>query len=75
MAAVWRLKEGQISPVVKSKFGLHIIQMVSRAGDDAIIRHILIIPPVTTTELDIAKTKLDSVRSDIVNNKISFSSR
>ena len=74
MAAVWRLKEGQISPVVKSKFGLHIIQMVSRAGDDAIIRHILMIPPVTETEINIAKTKLDSVRSDIVSNKISFSS-
>ena len=73
MAAVWRLKEGQISPVVKSKFGVHIIQMVSRAGDDAIIRHILIIPPVTAAEIDIAKTKLDSVRSDVVNNKISFS--
>ncbi len=73
MAAIWRLKEGQISPVVKSKFGLHIIQMVSRAGDDAIIRHILIIPPVTNAELDIAKAKMDSVRSDIVNNKMSFS--
>ena len=74
MAAVWRLKEGQISPVVKSKFGLHIIQMVSRAGDDAIIRHILMIPPVTEAEINIAKAKLDSVRSEIVSNKMMFSS-
>ncbi len=73
MAAVWRLKEGQISPIVKSKFGLHIIQMVSRSGDDAIIRHILMIPPVTATELDIAKGKLDSIRNDITANKMSFS--
>ncbi|WP_240743153.1 peptidylprolyl isomerase [Ilyomonas limi] len=72
MAAVWRLKEGQISPVVKSRFGLHIIQMVSRAGDDAIIRHILIIPPVTDAEVNIAKARLDSIRTDIVNNKIAF---
>lgn len=72
MAAVWRLKEGQVSPVVKSKFGLHIIQMVSRAGDDAIIRHILIIPPVTDAEVAIAKARLDSIRTDIVNNKIAF---
>jgi len=72
LAAVWRLKEGQISPVVKSKFGLHIIQMVSRAGDDAIIRHILIIPPVTDVEVNIAKARLDSIRADIVNNKIAF---
>src|SRR3954471_285216 len=72
MAAVWRLKEGQISPVVRSKFGLHIIQMVSRAGDDAIIRHILIIPPVTDAEVNIAKAKLGSIRTDIVSNKIAF---
>ena len=72
MQAIWRLKEGQISPVVKSKMGLHIIQMVSRAGDDAIVRHILIIPPVTTAELDIAKAKLDSIRTDIVGNKLLF---
>ena len=72
LAAVWRLKEGQISPVVKSKFGLHIIQMVSRAGDDAIVRHILIIPPVTDAEVNIAKARLDSIRADIVNNKIAF---
>jgi peptidyl-prolyl cis-trans isomerase SurA len=72
MAAVWRLKEGQVSPVVKSKFGLHIIQMVSRAGDDAIIRHILIIPPVTDAEVKIAKARLDSIRTDIVNNRIAF---
>ncbi len=73
MAAIWRLKEGQISPVVKSKFGLHIIQMVSRAGDDAIIRHILIIPPVTDAEINVTKARLDSVRSDIVSNKMAFS--
>jgi len=46
--------------------------MVSRAGDDAIIRHILIIPPVTDAEVSIAKAKLDSVRTEIVNNKIAF---
>ncbi|MDP1974153.1 MAG: peptidylprolyl isomerase, partial [Sediminibacterium sp.] len=33
MAASFRLKEGQISPVIKSKFGLHIIMMISRSGD------------------------------------------
>src|SRR3954453_833097 len=72
MAAVWRLKEGQVSPVVRSKFGLHIIQMVSRAGDDAIVRHILIIPSVTDVEVNIAKARLYSIRADIVNNKSAF---
>jgi peptidyl-prolyl cis-trans isomerase SurA len=35
----FRLKEGQISPIIKSKFGYHIIQMVSRNGDDAAVSY------------------------------------
>ncbi len=57
------LKEGQISPVFKSKFGYHIIQMVNRAGDDAVVRHILLVPKVTDTEINEAIQKLDSVRA------------
>lgn len=72
LAAAFRLKEGQISPVIKSKFGLHIIQMVSRAGDDAVIRHILRIPPVTDVEVNLAKTRLDSIRHQIVDGSINF---
>lgn len=68
----FRLKEGQVSPVFKSKFGYHIIQMVSRAGDDAIVRHILRIPKVTETEINEAVHKLDSVRSKLVAGTLRF---
>ncbi|MEO5946165.1 MAG: peptidylprolyl isomerase [Chitinophagaceae bacterium] len=72
MSTAFRLKEGEISAPVKSKFGYHIIQMVQRNGDDAIVRHILRIPPVTNDELNTAKTKLDTVRSKIVAGTIGF---
>ncbi len=72
LSAAFKLKEGQISPVIKSKFGLHIIQLVSRSGDDAMVRHILKIPPVTDTEVKEAIIKLDSVRSKIVAGTINF---
>lgn len=68
----FRLKEGQISPVFKSKFGYHIIQMVSRAGDDAIVRHILLIPKVTDTEINESIQKLDSVRSKLIDGTLNF---
>src|SRR5450432_1647301 len=33
LIAAFRLKDGQISPVIKTKFGYHIIQMVSRSEE------------------------------------------
>lgn len=72
LAGAFRLKEGQVSPVIKSKFGYHIIYMVSRAGDDAVVRHILKVPPVTDGEIKIAIDKLDSVRNLLLAKQISF---
>ncbi|MFI5152291.1 MAG: peptidylprolyl isomerase [Chitinophagales bacterium] len=72
LAAAFRLHDGQISPVIKSKFGYHLIQMINRSGDDAIVRHILRIPQITQTEIDEAITKLDSVREKLVSGSISF---
>lgn len=72
LSAAFRLKEGQVSPVIKSKFGYHIIQMVNRAGDDATVRHILKIPQVTDVEINAAIAKLDSVRANLVSNNIQF---
>ncbi|MDB5231012.1 MAG: peptidylprolyl isomerase, partial [Chitinophagaceae bacterium] len=72
LSAAFKLKEGQVSPVIKSKFGYHIIQMVSRAGDDAVVRHILRIPTVTEIEIGEGKAKLDSIRSKIIAGNISF---
>ena len=72
LAAAFRLKEGQISPVVKSKFGLHIIQMISRSGDEAVVKHLLRIPPVTEDEIKEAKSKLDTIRQQLVAGNISF---
>jgi len=72
MAAAFRLKDGEFSSVVKTKFGYHIIQMVKRNGDEAVIRHILRTPPITDEETNASISKLDSVRSKIIAGIINF---
>ena len=72
LAKAFSLKDGQISNVFKTKFGYHIIQMVSRRGDDATIRHILKIPQVSSIEINAAKEKLDSIRTLLQKGTITF---
>ena len=68
----FRLKEGQISPVFKTKAGYHLIQMVSRDGDDAVIRHILRTPKITDAEVNEAVNKLDSAWAKLIAGTTTF---
>src|SRR5690606_22104510 len=72
VSAAFRLKPGQVSPVIKSKFGYHIIQMVNRSGDDATVRHILKIPVISQVEIDAAMARLDTVRANLISGTIGF---
>jgi peptidyl-prolyl cis-trans isomerase SurA len=70
--AAFRLKEGQVSNPFKSKFGYHIVQLVQRNGDEAMVRHILRVPPVNEEEIAEATKKLDSVRKVLVAGTMDF---
>jgi peptidyl-prolyl cis-trans isomerase SurA len=72
LSKAYTLKEGQVSNPFKTKFGYHIIQLVSRAGDDAVVRHILKVPQVTQVELKEGIQKMDSVRSKLIAGTIDF---
>jgi peptidyl-prolyl cis-trans isomerase SurA len=72
LAKAFTLKPGQVSNPFKTRFGYHIIQLVSRAGDDAVVRHILKIPQVTQVEMKEGFQKLDSVRAKLIAGTMDF---
>ncbi len=71
-AAAFNLKSGEISQVVKTQAGYHIIQMIERRGESIRIAHILIQPKPSTDEQVKAINYLDSVRKIIVDEKLSL---
>lgn len=72
-AAAFNLKKkGDISEVVKTKFGFHIIQLIERRGDYLNARHILIIPKVSPYDLEKAEKNLDSISSLIAIDSLVF---
>ncbi|MDR0543602.1 MAG: peptidylprolyl isomerase [Dysgonamonadaceae bacterium] len=62
----------RVSRIVETEYGYHIIQLIEKRGDRINVRHILLKPRVTKEELTEATQRLDSVRTDILNNKFTF---
>ena len=68
------LHKGEISDIVKTDFGYHIIQQVDRKGEKINVRHILIIPKISDQNiLDSEKLSYD-IHQSIINGSITFDS-
>lgn len=72
-AVAFKLKEGEISNILETEAGYHIIQMIERKGDYINVRHILLTPKVSLVDLAVAKQQLDSVAMLIRSDSITFS--
>lgn len=62
----------RVSKIVESEFGFHIIQLIDKRGDKIKVRHILRKPVVSDEAINKALTRLDSIRTDIVDGKFPF---
>lgn len=71
-AVAFKLKEGEISQVVETEAGYHIIQMIERKGDFINVRHILLIPKVSPADLLKARNELDSIANLIKSDSMTF---
>lgn len=70
--AAYRLDLGELSPIVESPFGFHLIQLLERRGNSFHTRHILIKPEITEKDFELTKKLLDSVRIEIMEGRLSF---
>jgi peptidyl-prolyl cis-trans isomerase SurA len=71
-AAAFSLKQGELSEIVKTDAGYHILQMIERRGEYVNVRHILLRPKVSPADLYKAKNELDSIAGLIENETYTF---
>ncbi len=70
--ALEQLQVGQVSEVVETEFGFHIIELIDKRGNLYHCRHILLRPVFTDTELLQPSKFLDSIASLIVSDSLTF---
>ncbi len=61
----FKLKGSEVSRIVESQFGFHIIQLIERRDEKVNVRHILIKPKIEGADLQFAKNQCDSLKNVI----------
>lgn len=71
-AAAFGLKKGEVSDIIKSKAGYHIIQLIERRGEQINTRHILLMPKISDSDVQNASKLLDSIAGMVREKKMTF---
>lgn len=69
---MYSLEEKEISDVFKTEYGYHIVQMEERRGIEVDVRHILMSPKISNSDLNISKEELTLIRDSILDGNLTF---
>ena len=71
-SVAFSLKENEISEIVETNYGYHIIQCIERKSDMVNVRHILMKPKVLSSSIRSSRDELNNIITLIKNGDISF---
>jgi peptidyl-prolyl cis-trans isomerase SurA len=71
-STVFKLKPNEISEIIETEFGYHIIKLLSRAGEDFVCLHILIRPEFSIQAVNRASQRMDSCYRMLKMNELTW---
>ena len=71
-AVAYKLDPHKMSDIVETPFGFHLILLDEKKGNKLKLRHILIKPKTTYTDLNLVKAKMDSIQHQLAVDSMTF---
>jgi len=71
--AAYSLEPGELSGIVETQFGLHLLRLDDKKGDQVQISHILLMPAADDADRDLTRNTLEAIRGRMLAHETTLS--